>query len=271
MLNTAELEKRWFRYKIKSYIPHVSIILSLLVIFFISLSFLSTSEVIKNPKKITSTIEQIQQTIQKPSTLIIATKAPIMKKTVTQVVTPPIAMQKEPITEYTSHNKVQLSPSLDFMKKMQNAVQPYYKNEQHNLAPVKVQAPKIEIVKQEEVHVQQVKKKSENAKITIQRKNTQNDIFEIIARFKKNSNPALSLFVAKKYYELGDYEQSYNYALITNKINKNIESSWIIFTKSLLKLGKRKKAIAILKRYIKQSNSSSAQILLDEIYAGKFK
>jgi len=108
-------------------------------------------------------------------------------------------------------------------------------------------------------------------KLLITHQNTYNDIAEIIKRFKKNNNPALSLFVAKKYYELGNYRQAYNYALMTNEINKDIEISWIIFTKSLVKLGKKRDAIKTLKEYIQQSHSNSAQILLDEIQSGKFK
>jgi tetratricopeptide (TPR) repeat protein len=86
-----------------------------------------------------------------------------------------------------------------------------------------------------------------------------------------NNNPALSLFVAKKYYELGDYAQAYNYALITNQINRDIEASWIIFTKSLVKLNKRDQAIQTLKDYIESSSSNTARILLEEIQSGKFK
>ena len=94
---------------------------------------------------------------------------------------------------------------------------------------------------------------------------------DVIKRFKKNNNPALSLFIAKKYYELENYDQSYNYALITNEINDNIDSSWIIFAKSLVKLNKREEAIKTLNKYIQHSHSNQAKILLDEIKSGKFK
>ncbi|MDQ1244960.1 MAG: hypothetical protein QG565_1301 [Campylobacterota bacterium] len=97
------------------------------------------------------------------------------------------------------------------------------------------------------------------------------DIAHVIKRFNVNHNPALSLFVAKKYYQLGDYEQAYNYALITNDINNNIEESWLIFSKSLVKINKKEMAIETLKKYISHSHSSQARQLLDEIQAGKFK
>jgi len=89
--------------------------------------------------------------------------------------------------------------------------------------------------------------------------------------FQKDRSPALSLFLAKKYYEIGDYHQAYNYALITNRMNKEIEESWLIFAKSLVKLNKKNKAIGILRKYIQKTHSSNAEILLQEIHAGAFK
>ena len=107
--------------------------------------------------------------------------------------------------------------------------------------------------------------------ISINKENTFQDIQQVIKRFKINNNPALSLFVAKKYYELKQYNKSYNYALITNEINPNIEASWIIFAKSLVKLKEKKMAITTLEKYIEHSNSNNAKILLNNIKSGKFK
>ena len=79
------------------------------------------------------------------------------------------------------------------------------------------------------------------------------------------------ILIAKKYYELGEYHKAYNYALITNQIDRDIEASWIIFAKSLVKLKQKDMAIKTLKQYLESSHSSSAKILLDEILSGKFK
>jgi len=273
MLNIVDLEKRWMRYKIKSYVPHVSIFISIIVIVSVYLSFIN-----KPQKTVVALIKPqetpIAKTVIKPK--IFVANPVVVQKPV--LVVPTEVIRVEPAITYTSKG-VKLSPSLDFMKKMQNSLQPYYKNsalDEHKETQ-EVQAPIVEVVQQEKIAIEQptepvqpvVKVKSK--KITIRRQNTQNDIHEIITRFKKNNNPALSLFVAKKYYELKDYNQAYNYALITNKINKDIESSWIIFAKSLMKMGKKDKAISTLKKYIKQSHSNTAQVLLDEIYSGRFK
>jgi len=269
MLNIVDLEKRWFIYKLKSYIPHLSIFISLIVIISIFLVFSRPSQDVSQAT-ITSSVAPVivKKEILPVKESPLDTPKPVVK-------TEPVQVLKQVPQVIHDNNRVKLSPSLGFMRKMQGSVQPYYKNDLEYKEQVQEQAPapRTEVVEQEEVivptHTTEAEPKLK--KISIKRQNTQNDIYEIIARFKKNNNPALSLFVAKKYYELGDYQQAYNYALITNKINKEIESSWIIFTKSLVKLGKRDKAIETLKKYIKQSHSSGARILLDEIYAGKFK
>ncbi|SFV63775.1 Transformation system protein [hydrothermal vent metagenome] len=269
MLNIVDLEKRWIRYKIKSYIPHFSIFISLMIIVSILLSFLYNIQEVQISSKKNIALSPIVKEIQNvKEPLKVVVQEPIVHPLHKEVVRQVQAIKP-------SNKRVSLSPSLDFMRNMQNSIQPYYKNdtEQKKRIVQKVQAPNVEVVKQQKLVVQEYAqaKPIKVKKISIKRQNTQNDIYEIITRFKKNNNPALSLFVAKKYYELQDYQQAYNYALITNKINKDIESSWIIFSKSLVKLGKRDKAISTLKQYIKQSHSSSAHILLDEIYAGRFK
>ncbi len=108
-------------------------------------------------------------------------------------------------------------------------------------------------------------------KMIIQRENDMKDIQDVIARFKKNKNPALSLFVAKRYYAIGNYQQAYNYALITNEIDNSIEDSWLIFAKSLYKIGQKEMAIKTLQTYYDDSRSVKAKITLDQMKDGDFK
>jgi len=286
MLNIVELERRWLRYKIKSYLPHAIITLSVITISLVVLSFLSNDKTVQLTKIAISEkssividknkLEVQRPIIQKPLPIIVQPTVEKEQEKQTVVIVPNIIIKPT-----NTRSQVQLSPSLDFMRKMQNSMQPYYSHE--NTHVQRAYAPQVEVVKQEQQRVyEELQTDVEDIsdieevvpvakKISIKRQNTQNDIFEIIKRFKKNNNPALSLFVAKKYYDLENYQQAYNYALLTNGINEDIESSWIIFSKSLVKLGKKKKAITILKKYIKQSHSNGAKILLDEIRSGKFK
>ncbi len=267
MLNVNELENKWRKYKIKSYIPHLVIATSLIVIV-IAISTITTSEV--------STISPVKkhQTIAK----VEEAKAEEVKKSAIKVVkeVKVIAVEEETVVtenKQTKNQKIMLSPSLNFMKKMEHNRAVYYEDD---IAPVSTKTvQKIEPVQIEEVVLEVEKVVTENTTkkqaIKIKRQTTQSDIQHVIKRFKKNNNPALSLFVAKRYYELGEYHKSYNYALITNEIDDSIDASWIIFTKSLVKLNEKGEAIKTLNKYIEYSHSNQAKILLDDIRTGKFK
>jgi len=297
MLNTRELEKRWLRYKIKSYIPHAIILLSLIVIIgIVSIFATSTTDKEQKSPAIITKKSIVQEEIKKPIIQNIQKEQNI--STPKEIVQPPIEKvvdtQPKQLIQ-ADEEKLTLSPSMDFMRRMQNEEQqPYYKVAspvkkktlkkrkvvQENIVEEEYmeieQKSKAKKIKTQEAPVKIVKKDSTQKPykkqiITIERRDSQNDIKEIISRFKKNNNPALSLFVAKKYYELGDYEQAYNYALVTNGINNDIEDSWLIFAKSLVKLNKREMAIKTLREYLKYSHSGNARILLNDIESGKFK
>jgi len=85
---------------------------------------------------------------------------------------------------------------------------------------------------------------------------------EVEKRFNQFQDPDDSLFLAKSYYAKKEYKKAEYWALRTNKIDKNIEESWIIFVKSKIKLGQKREAIHILSNYVKQSDSKEAKFLL---------
>ena len=107
--------------------------------------------------------------------------------------------------------------------------------------------------------------------IEIEKHSVDEDLSDVITRFKKTNNPVLSLFLAKKYYSMKNYDQAYNYALVTNQLDNKIDMSWIIFSKSLVKLGQKDMAISTLKTYINNSRSPNAAALLEEIQEGRFQ
>ena len=279
MLNTRELEKRWLAYKIKSYIPHAIIISAILTIaIFVNM------------------IKEAKTTQEKEIVAIInatdVKKDKIEVKQVPEQISTPKPEKIEVIEEYVAkqeqttierYEELKLKPSLSFMKKIQSSNFPYYQEEvgskKTNAKKTNKQKEKtldIAILETPTVESSALTKINNDEELTdnrivIDRHNAKDDINTIIKRFKKNNNPALSLFIAKKYYELGDYHNSYNYALITNQINNSIEDSWIVFSKSLVKLDKKDMAIKTLKDYIKDSYSNNAKILLDDIQSGKFK
>lgn len=284
MLDTRDLEKRWIKYKIKSYIPHIVIFISVLIIIVVTTFFIAS------PQK--QAIEQtaVNMPVKKNLPQTISEKSVPDKQDIPKLSernTNAQVLIQEPTNMYKEH-KVRLSPSMDFMEDMQNIDQPYYKTFHTTEQPKQAHHKKRTQVTQqtpivEDVINVDVDKKSQNEKInlqkqkpqpihiTIKREETNHDLLEIKQRFKNNHNPALSLFIAKKYYELGDYAQSYNYALITNGINNDIEDSWLVFAKSLVKLNKKDMAIKTLNEYIKYSHSDNAKMLLHNIQSGHFK
>ena len=296
MLNIRELEKRWLHYKIKSYIPHAIIVISLFVIIAIVILFMTTQKqeektLEKNTqKKSLQTKKIIHDNSNEEKTLIEenrSTSLPIQKVQVLEKIA-----QTPPITS-SENQQMTLTPSMNFMKHIQSEEQqPVYRT-LHNEPKIhkksksikrtkvtqhqnKIEEEYLDIQQQPQtkhkiIQMKQKDKLIAKPVISIERKDSEQDIKEVIRRFKKNNNPALSLFVAKKYYELGNYEQAYNYALITNGINNDIEDSWIIFAKSLVKLHKRDMALKTLAEYIKYSHSGNAKILFNDIQSGKFQ
>ncbi|MFA5454089.1 MAG: CDC27 family protein [Sulfurimonas sp.] len=285
MLNVNDLEARHKKYKIKSYTPYFVIFASVTVAVISITSFiLYNSKIEEDIEKeeqkqpvVVQKIEVVSATKEKNETL-----QEVEQKTVQEAAIEP-ATAKEDIKAEQKQEKVSLSPSLDFIGKIGSNNQVYYKNETINTAQELPKEVTIDIKQEEKKQEEKiVPKKVEKVEevtinidkktpINIARKDEQDDVSQVVKRFNVNHNPALSLFVAKKYYQLSNYEQAYNYALITNEINNNIEESWIIFSKSLVKMNKKEEAIDTLKRYISYSHSSQAKQLLDEISSGKFK
>lgn len=286
MLNIHELERKWFRYKIKSYIPHTVIFLSSLLIIILLYALLNSNYFKHQDLGIEDSLKQ-KETISALSDKnytqeIIQTDSVALNKKLDVPVETPVITQIAP-----AEQKLFIAPSMNFIKNIQHDDTSYNQREPYvnrpSMPSTKIelphQAPPVheyieETVLAEPIQIEEKSVEEEEHKvnsISIKRQNEYSDIQEIIKRFKKNNNPALSLFIAKKYYELGEYRNAYNYSLITNELNKDIEASWIIFAQSLVKLNEKDQAIKILQEYIKHSNSNRANLLLDEILSGKFK
>ncbi len=90
---------------------------------------------------------------------------------------------------------------------------------------------------------------------------------DVEERFFKSKDIDDSLFLAQSYYQKGMYKKAEYWALQTNKINTEIDESWIIFAKSKMKQGHKNEAIDILKEYIKRTGSEKAKQTLLSITA----
>lgn len=263
MLNLNDLEHRWLRYKIKVFIPYILILLSLTIIAIILFTMNFKKEILTDKL----TLNNHKSITKKESTIPIQTP----DKEINTTTKPKEIFIKQ-------SEKLMLSPSLNFMNQIQNNTTPEYQtnNISKKTKNIKLIEPKLvqtsKTTFKPTLDPSPVKEDlQKETTINITKRTTTNDINEVVKRFNKNNNPTLSLFIAKKYYEIGDYRKSYNYALITNEINNDIEASWVIFAKSLVKLNETEMAIKVLNEYIKQSNSNRAYLLLDKIQSGKFK
>jgi hypothetical protein len=307
MLNVHDLEIRHKKYKLKLLIPYFVISVVLIVILVSTIFFLSYDSeykiALENEKQLQNQPTVMQEvvkpiakndnvTVAKDENLTSLEKVQLQPTAVKEDIQTSPMQTEEKIEE---QEKVMLSPSLNFINNIKSQVAKKENSVVHE--EIKKPAPqmrkkeetsvfKVEEVKQTAVKPQKNQEeivplkieevvattpKIENkSSIKIERKND-DDIRDVLNRFNINHNPALSLFVAKKYYQMNEYEQAYNYALITNGINNNIEESWIIFSKSLVKMNKKDEAVEMLKKYIAHSHSSQAKQLLEEIQTGKFK
>lgn len=256
MLDIKRLERRWLKYKIKSYSPYF-------IALFVVLSMLiGTSMWFNSENSADHNRTDTEKAIVSP------TIEPL----------PPVAM--------SDHSKTILEPSMEFVQTFQN--QSVTSEPETKLPPV---APPVPAVNKpvrpipapppKTLHMPEytppppvpaVSRAVTNDKsLSINRNESKLDIEDLQRRFKETSNANLGLFIARYYYDHGDYNEAYNYALKTNNVNNRIDESWILFSKSLVKLGKPDQAKKTLQLYISQSNSDAARGLLDAIEKGNFK
>ncbi len=92
---------------------------------------------------------------------------------------------------------------------------------------------------------------------------------EVAARFRETQDPADSLFLARAYYKMGKYKKAEYWALQTNNVDSRNEESILLFAKAKVKRRHKNEAIRILSKYIQQTNSTEAKILLMKIKKGK--
>ena len=247
MLDISKLERRWLKYKIKKALPYGVVITSILILGITIPLLLSNKLSTALPTAVKKEIIQSKTTptipskhnedsmILEPSMDFIQSMNPIaVSTTLIPVVIAPVTSVKKTLIPST------IPPIPPLAKEPLSKTQP----------ALMLKAPQPVI----------------KGKLTsIKRNDATFDIHEIEERFKENSNPNLGLYIARYHYDHGNYTQAYNYALKTNAINNTMDDSWLIFAKSLVKLGKVDQAKKTLQLYITNSNSDSAKNLLDTL------
>ena len=88
-------------------------------------------------------------------------------------------------------------------------------------------------------------------------------------KFLKSQNPREALLLAKAFYKQGAYAKAENWALRANKIDSNLDESWIIFAQSKAKMAKKEEAIKILVAYYNKTKSNKVKTAITRIKRGK--
>lgn len=251
MLDVKKLERRWLKYKLKKLLPWL--LFWVLAIITGSI-FLWTSYHSSNNQ------------IQIPATVSSSTPKQSVVKT-----TPP-----------AEENQTVLEPSMEFVQRFETSSAITETPNQPAAAipkpSQKVTPPPVKTLNMPEFPqpmkvsgTTTPKTSLKEGTLSITKNESKLEIDDLKHRFKETSNANLGLFIARYYYDQGNYNEAYDYALKTNNINSRIDESWILFAKSLVKLGKIDQAKKTLQLYVSQSNSESARALLDSIEKGTFR
>lgn len=248
MLDISKLERRWLKYKIKKMLPYA------LLVTMVALLGFAIPFVLSN----------------KPSsTVLLASKKEIAQvKASDTVANDDEAMVLEPSMHFIGAMNAPSNPTRNTAVAVPSSTTPAALPKAL-IAPVASPPTPMPAIAQAQTKAPHPVVKG---KITsIKRDDTAFDIHEIEDRFKNTSNPNLGVYIAKYHYDHGNYSEAYNYALKTNSINNNIDDSWLIFAKSLVKLGKEEQARKTLQIYISNSNSQAAKNYLDALDKGGSK
>jgi len=110
---------------------------------------------------------------------------------------------------------------------------------------------------------------SRHIAIAVTEKNTKTSVSDMEKQFFSDPNKEDALYLSKYYYKKKAYKKALQWALETNKLDSNIEESWLIFGKAKAKLGKRMEAIRVLQSYYDRTGSAKAKNILGKIRRGK--
>lgn len=302
MLDVLELEKRWFRYRRRKLLPFLVTALILIIV-----TGGSGYLFLVNPESIKDFVPKKEMIVEKATAVIeanISTQSiPVIQEETDDdqnVLRPSLSFMYNIEDQVINFNNAKVIETLSKAEEKEDREQTAKITKPKNPVHATAKAPKkpekpykqvAEAVEERPAEIKTVEKTEPVKTVVISKENdmiseeapnealvrirrnqiSEDELNSIIKRFEKQKNPALSLFIAKRYYEMENYKEAYNYALETNRLNPDIEDSILIFSRSLVKLGNQEKAIMTLKAYLNKSNSTEASILLDEIEKGKFK
>ncbi len=250
MINTKELEKRWYKYKAKTFTFFSLILMIVILLPYLVYYIYSNMDTITGSK----------------SNVLPKTNTVIEKPIAPPVMAPPKVEEKakDPIAA----TEVLLSPTIPILDMEDEKETPRVVKKKRVASTHKkrlVKAKKSSSLSANEMAVISGKDLNHKKK-KINFSHNGSDYKEVMKKkFEENRNPREALLLAKVYYKENNYIQAEEWALRANKLDKGLDESWLLFAKSKAKLGKRKEALNILSSYYKKSKSVQARELISKI------
>ena len=267
MHDIKALEEKWNKYNKKKYKPFyllAFVLLALAGFVFLYMKPQATKKVVLAPSvmpssKLVNHVSMVQKTPIVPTKVVkhaynnLLLNSPVLQLAVEKKeIMKEKVLTKEPLEAEDTEVEIPTLPVVHDIPVIDNNV-----IQKNNYKP-KHKIKSLRSVKKNVSH--RVKRKKKHLKIV--KSSNKIGLKDVARRFKKYRNVEDGLFLAKTYYKQGKYLKSEYWALETNKIDYNIEDSWIVFAKSKIKLGQKREAISILNKYLKQSHSNKARKLL---------
>jgi len=257
MINTRELEKRWYKYKTKGVLLVASILtlLSLLIYGGYYILYKLNINIDINQKEQPKAVMGIQKIKEKNISII--SNSVEEKKDNSVLLSPTI-----PIIDLEKEKQKDNSAKKRAIK--YNIAQKQYKpHHKRKLVKAKVSTyltpSELSVVNGDNIPSHRKKKK-------IKFQQSSNNYMSIMKqKFAQNKNPRDALLIAKAYYSAGNYKKSEEWALKANSLNSHLDESWLIFAKSKDKMGKRREALKILIAYYNKSKSSRVKALINKM------
>jgi len=296
-----ELEKKWFKYKVKQKIKfYIILIISTIILTYIGYQTFELKQTTQHKKENKKNIEK-EVKIKKQKFKAINTKKKIINEqnnskntinieqnTTVNIVNSQISNKS--VLKESNNTKKTVQKKQNMVIKKEN-LKPYY----FKLVPtdqgselfssngfLKLNLPfKKEEVKErvmiKEIPIVQPIRKIEAAvekQTIIKKPKISIDMQEVDTisylkdKYYSTSSIVFALMLAEEYYYVKNYEDALKWSLTANDIDPQNTKSWYWFAKSKVKLNKKEDAIKALKAYLSNNNSKRLSTLLNKIELG---
>ena len=258
MHKIKELEKKWYRYKLK--VIMIPLVSSVITAFIGSGGYYLYDKYMYHHKPITKVLSATKDSNHSNTEMVkVAKIEPLTKESkkdsndiLLEPIIPVIDLKKEESIHYANRGtKKRYKPKKRLVKAKAN---------DYLTAKELASMRRVERRSSSKPHVmKKIKFHSTSA----------NYIETIKEKYQHSHSSRDALLLAKAFYKKSNYQEAEKWALKANKINSKLEESWLIFAKAKAQMGKKQEAINILAKYYTKSKSSKAKALIGQIKTGK--